>query len=113
MKMIEGADADACSNNSRSLLLALAIGRAHDLGAGDGEEIGRAFIGDGAGEQGLAGAGRAVEQHALGRIDAEALEQFGVAQRQLDHLAQRVDGPAHPAEIVIGDVGAALAARFL
>ena len=56
--------------------------------------------------------GRAVEQHALGRIDAEALEQFGMAQRQLDHLAQRVDRVAHAAEIVIGDVGAALALAF-
>ena len=68
-----------------------------------------ALVGDGARQAGLAGAGRAVEQHALGRIDAEALEQFGVAQRQLDHLAQRVDGVLHPAEVVIGDVGAALA----
>ena len=89
--------------------LALAIGRAHDLRAGDVEELGRAFVGDGAREQGLAGAGRAVEQHALGRIDAEALEQLGMAQRQLDHLAQRVDRVAHAAEVVIGDVGAALA----
>ena len=32
-----------------------------------------------------------------------------MAQRQLDHLAQRVDRVAHPAEVVIGDVGAALA----
>jgi hypothetical protein len=50
-----------------------------------------------------------VQQHALGRIDAEALEQFGMAKRQLDHLAQRVDGGAHAAKVVIGDVGAALA----
>ena len=73
------------------------------------EELGRAFVGDRAREQGLAGAGRAVEQHALGRIDAEPLEQLGMAQRQLDHFAQRVDRVAHAAEIVVGDVGAALA----
>ena len=91
--------------------LALAIGRAHDLGPGDVEELGGAFVGDGAREQGLAGAGRAVEQHALGRIDAEPLEQLGMAQRKLDHLAQRVDRVAHAAEIVIGDVGAALRRR--
>ena len=88
--------------------LALAIGRAHDLGPGDVEELGGAFVGDGARKQGLAGAGRAVEQHALGRIDAEPLEQLGMAQRKLDHLAQRIDRVAHAAEIVIGDVGAAL-----
>ena len=94
------------------LLLALAIGRAHDLRAGDVEEFGVAFIGDGAREPGLAGAGRAMEQNALGRIDAEALEQFGMAKRQLDHLAQRVDRVAHPAEVVVGDVRAALAVAF-
>ena len=49
-----------------------------------------------------------MEQHALGRIDAEALEQLGMAQRKLDHLAQRVDRVAHAAEVVVGDVGAAL-----
>ena len=53
--------------------------------------------------------GRPVQQHALGRVDAEALEQLGVAERQLDHLAQRVDRVAHAAQIVVGDVGAALA----
>ena len=89
--------------------LALAIGGAHDLGPVDEEEFRRAFVGDGAREQGLAGARRAVEQHALGRIDAEPLEQLGMAQRKLDHLAQRVDRVAHSAEIVVGDVGAALA----
>ena len=90
-------------------LLALAIGRAHDFGAGDREELRRALVGDGAREQGLAGAGRTMEQHALGRIDAEPLEQLGMAQRKLDHLAQRVDRVAHAAEVVVGDVGAALA----
>ena len=74
-------------------------------GPGDVEELGRAFVGDRAGEQGLAGAGRAVEQYALGRIDSEPLEQLGVAQRKLDHFAQRIDRVAHSAEVVIGDVG--------
>jgi hypothetical protein len=50
-----------------------------------------------------------VEQHTLGRVDAQALEQLGVTQRQLDHLAQRIDCVAHAAEVVIGDVGPALA----
>ena len=94
-------------------LLGLAIGRAHDLRPGDVEELGVALIGDGARQPGLAGAGRTVEQHALGRVDAEALEQLGMAQRQLDHLAQRVDRVVHPAEVVIGDVGAPLAVLLL
>ena len=90
-------------------LFAFAIGRAHDLGPGDVEELGVALIGDRARQPGLAGAGRAMQQHALGRVDPEPLEQLRVAQRQLDHLAQRVDGVVHPAKIVIGDVGPALA----
>ncbi len=89
--------------------LALAIGRAHDLGAGDREEPRRAFVRDRARQHRLAGPGRAVQQHALGRVDPEALEQLGMAQRQLDHLAQLVDRVLHSAEIVVGDVGAALA----
>ena len=56
----------------------------------------------------LAGAGRAVQKHALGRIDSEPLENLRVAQRKLDHLAKLVDRGADAAEIVIGDVGAAL-----
>ena len=87
--------------------LALAISRAHDLGPGDVEEGGVALVGDGPGEPGLAGAGRAVEQDALGRIDPEPLEYLGIAKRQLDHLAKLVDGRADAAEIVIGDVGPA------
>ena len=52
-------------------------------------------------------------QHALGRLDAQPLEQFGITQRQFDHLAQLVDGRGHAADIVIGDIGAPGFARFL
>jgi hypothetical protein len=90
-----------------------AIGRAHDLGAVDQMEGSIALVGDRPGKPRLARAGRAVEQHALGRIDAEPLEQFGIAQRQLDHLAKLVDRRGHPADIVIGHVGAARVHRFL
>jgi hypothetical protein len=48
-----------------------------------------------------------MQQHALGRIDAEPLEQFWVTERQFDHLAQLVDRLRHAADIVVGDVGAA------
>ena len=99
--------------NLAQLLFRLAIGRTHDLGAVDQEEFGLRFIGDGAGEPGLAGARRAMEQHALWRVHAQPLEQFGIAQRQFDHLAQLVDRFGHAADIVIGDVGAPGFARFL
>ena len=107
MKMIDGALAAGLLEQVAQALLALAISRAHDLRPGDMEEIGLAFIGDGAREARLAGAGRAVQQHALGRIDAEPLENLGIAQRQLDHLAELIDGRADAADIVISDVGAA------
>src|SRR5204862_5344248 len=61
-------------------LLALAISRAHDLRAGDVEEVGVALVGDGAGEPRLAGARGAVGKPALGRIDPEPLEYLRVAQ---------------------------------
>ena len=42
-----------------------------------------------------------MEQHALGRIDAQPGEQLRIAQRQLDHLAKLADGVLHPADIVV------------
>ena len=75
---------------------------------------GVALVGDRLGEARLAGAGRPVEQHPLRRIDPQPLEQLGIAERQLDHLAHLVDRRAEPADIVVGDVGAArLALRLL
>ena len=53
-----------------------------------------------------------MQQHPLGRIDAQPLEQFGIAQRQLDHLAQLIDRRGHAADIVIGDVRAARLLRL-
>ena len=51
------------------------------------EKCGAALAGDGAGDHGLAGTGRAVEQDALGRLDAEPVEELGVLEWQLDQLA--------------------------
>ncbi len=90
-------------------LFALAITRAHDLGPIDGDEGRVAFVGNRLGEPGLAGSWRAVEQHSLGRIDPQAGEQFGIAQRQLDHLAQLLDGVADPADVVVVHHRAAIA----
>ncbi len=54
-----------------------------------------------------------MQQHALRRIDAETLEQLWVAQGQLDHLADLIDGVAEAADIVVGDVGAPPGLRLL
>ncbi len=90
-------------------LFRFAIARAHDFRTVDGEELGVTFIRDGLRQPGLASARRAVEQDALGRFDTEADEQFGIAQRQLDHLAQGPDGLLHPADIIIVHHRAAVA----
>src|SRR3546814_13288584 len=72
---------DVCSSDLLEDLaqppLAFAIGRAHDLRPGDMVELRLRFIGDGARQPGLAGAGRAMEKHPLGRIDAQPLKEFG------------------------------------
>ena len=55
-----------------------------EVGAGDRVERHARLAGDGAGEQGLAGSGRAVEQHALGDARADGLELGRVLEEVLD-----------------------------
>ncbi len=50
------------------------------------EKVAVELGGDGTGQQRLAGAGRAVEQTALWRHDADPLEQLRIQNGQLDHL---------------------------
>ena len=61
-----------------------------EVGAGDREEGHAGLAGDGAGQQRLAGAGRAVEQDALGDLGADGLELGGLLQELLD-LAELLD----------------------
>ena len=97
-------------DDGRSVLLGLLEEVAHaaradtdehldEVGAGDGVERHAGLTGDGAGEQGLAGAGRAVEQHALGDLGADGLELGRLLQELLD-LAELLDGL-----VAAGDVG--------
>ena len=60
---------------------------------------------DRAGEQGLAGSGRAVEQHALGDARADRLELRGLLQELLD-LVQLLDGLFGAGDVVEGDLRA-------
>ena len=57
----------------------------HEVRTGDAEEPDAGLTGDGAGEQRLAGSGRADEQDALGDPRADLLEPLGHAQ-EVDHL---------------------------
>ena len=62
-----------------------------EVGAGDGVEGDARLAGDRAGEQGLAGARRAVEQDALGDLRPDGLELRRLLQELLD-LAELLDG---------------------
>ncbi len=86
-------------------LFRLAVVLGHDLRPGDGVELGAALVGHGLGEQRLAGARGPVEQYALGRVDAQPLEQLRVLHGQLDHLADALDFLAQPADVLVRDAG--------
>ena len=58
----------------------------HEVRTGDGEERDIGFAGDGAGQQGLAGAGGADQQHAFGDASAELLELLRLTQEFDDFL---------------------------
>ena len=75
-----------------------------EVRAGDREERDARLAGDGAGEQGLAGAGRPVEQHALGNPRAERLELLRVLEELLD-LVQLLDGLVGAGDVAEGDLG--------
>ena len=77
-----------------------------EVRAGDGVERNAGLAGDRAGEQGLAGARRAVEQHALGDLGADSLELGGLLQELLDltELLDRLLAPGDVGERGLGHV---------
>ena len=78
-----------------------------EVGTRDGEERHIRFAGDGAGEQRLAGAGRADEQHALRNASAETLELRRVAQ-EFDDLFKIVLRLVDAGDVLEGDAAMAL-----
>src|SRR5207248_3216164 len=64
-----------------------------------------AFLGDGLGEERLAGAGRTVEERADVRRQAARGEELRIAQRQLDGLLQPRLDVIEPADVAPGYVG--------
>ncbi len=86
-------------------LFRLAVELAHDLGAGDVVELRLGFVRDRPCEERLSGSRRTVEEHALGRIDSEAVEELGMAERQLDHLPHLLDRVPEASDIVVGHIG--------
>ena len=101
-------------DDAGGVLLALLEEVAHAAGAhahehldevrsGDGEEGYAGFPGDGSGQQGFAGAGRADQQHALGNAAAELLEFLRLAQK-FDDLLQFLFGLFHAGHVFEGDL---------
>src|SRR4030095_8381825 len=70
----------------------------HEIRAADGEKRHVSFTGDGARQQGLASAGRADHQHALGNTATEFLKFFRIAQ-ELDQLLNFVLGFLHAGHV--------------
>ena len=77
-----------------------------EVRTGDREERHPGLTGDRAGQQGLAGAGRAVEQHPLGDLGPERLVAAGVLQEVLDlvELLDRLVGAGDVGEGGLGHV---------
>ena len=82
-----------------------------EVRAGDGEERHVGLARDGAGGQGLTGAGRADEQHAARNAAAEALELLRIAQ-ELDDLLQVLLGLVDAGDVVEGDAAMRLGQKL-
>ena len=76
----------------------------HEVGAGDAEEGHPGLAGHRPGQQGLAGAGRAEQQHALGDAGPQALKALGVLEELLD-LLEFLHGLVHPGHVLERDLG--------
>ena len=79
-----------------------------EVGAGDRVERHAGLAGDRAGQQRLAGAGRAVQQHALGDLRADGLELGRLGEELLD-LLQLLDRLVGTGDVGEGDLGGVLA----
>src|SRR5262249_32859126 len=78
--------------------------RLYELRGGDREERGVRLAGDGAGRQGLAGAGRAEQQDAVRYASPEAGVAVGRLQK-VDDLGQLGPGPVAPRDAAAGHLG--------
>mmetsp|Transcript_15606 Transcript_15606/g.41971 ORF Transcript_15606/g.41971 Transcript_15606/m.41971 type:complete len:472 (-) Transcript_15606:253-1668(-) len=73
-----------------------------ELGADDAEKSGGGAVGDGLGEECLAGARNAVEDDALGGLDADVLVDFRVREGELDGFLDFLDLRLEAADVGVG-----------
>ena len=77
----------------------------HKLGTGHTDEGAVGVVGDGTGQEGLPGTGRAVKEDTLGLGDAETVEQLGMFDGELDDLLDFHHLLLEAADHVVGGVG--------
>src|SRR5437016_5174070 len=82
---------------------ALSVVLRHDFRTLDRVEVRARLVRDGLRDQRLAGPGGAVQEHALRRVDAEAFEQLGMLEGELDHLAALHQLLLEPTDVFVGD----------
>ena len=104
MKMMQGEFCLACSNRSRTREAPTPTNISTKSEPEMREERHAGLTRDGAGQQRLAGARRAVEQHALRDPGAERLELLRVLEELLD-LVQLLDGLVHARDVAERDPG--------
>jgi len=83
--------------------LALAVELVDDFRAVHRKEASVGFMGHGTGNQRLAAAWRSVQENPLGWVDPEPLEQFRIAQRELDDLANAVQLAFESADVLVSN----------
>ena len=82
-----------------------------ELGGGHGEEGHASLAGDGLGQEGLTGSGRAVEEDALGDLGADGAELLRLGEELAD-LLELLDGLVLASDVGEGDVGHLLGTDF-
>jgi len=96
-----GAFARGLLEDLAQMGLALAIELVDDLRAAHREEIGLSLMRNGARDQGLSASRRTMQQHALGGVDPQLLEDLRIAQWQLDHLADALQLRLQPSDVLV------------
>ncbi len=102
MKMMHGRLRSACWNMSRTRAAPTPTNISTKSEPREAEERHARLAGDGLGEQRLAGARRADQQHALGNAAAEPLVFFGRLE-ELDDFAELFDGFVDAGDVVERD----------
>ena len=105
---VDFIDKDDARRLSRSFLedlpkvrLAFPVEFMNDFRAVHREKTGFGLLRHGTSDQRLAAPGRTMQEHTLGRVDSESLEDLRVAQRQLDDFADPMELTLESADVLV------------